>query len=180
MTMKSLLVGGLATALAATTIGCATNPTTTTTAPQQETLSVIDQAQVQPTRSVMSIADLKANLPARISEADAATMLVEIDPSKIVTEGNYSVQQRFGRGGIGRGFGSFGRGFGHGGFRGFGRGFYGGYGRYGGFGRYRYLGYGGSYYPYYLNRGYYYPYTLGGYYNYLYPYSGSYYPYTCW
>lgn len=141
---------------------------------------MVDQAQVQPNRSVMSIADLKANLPARISEADAATMLVEIDPSKIVTDGNYSVQQRGFRGGFGRGFGGFGRGIGYGGFRGFGRGFYGGYGRFGGLGRYRYLGYGGSYYPYYLNSGYYYPYTYGNYYNYLYPYGGSYYPYTCW
>jgi hypothetical protein len=180
MTMKTLWVGGLATVLAATTFGCATNPTTSTAAPQQETLSVIDQAQVQPERSIMSINDLKANLPARISEADAARMLVEIDPSKIVTDGNYSVQQRFGGRGIGRGFGGFGRGFGHGGFRGFSRGFHGGFGRFGGFNRFRYFNYGSNFYPYYLNAGYYYPYAYNNYYNYLYPYSGSYYPYTCW
>lgn len=175
MTMKSLLVGGLATALAATTIGCATNPTTSTTAPQQETLSVIDQAQVQPDRSIMSIADLKANLPAQISEADAARMLVEIDPNKIVTDGNYAVQQSLRGRGIGFGLGHRGLGF-----RGLSRGFYGGYGRFGGLSRFRYFNYRNLYYPYYYNAGFYRPYIYGGYYNYLYPYASSYYPYTCW
>jgi hypothetical protein len=171
MTIKTLLVGGLSTALAVTAFGCASTPTTSTA---QESLSVIDQAQVQPDRSVMSIADLKANLPAQISEADAARMLVEIDPSKIVTEGNYAVQQRFGGRSIG--FGGH-RGLG---FRGLSRGFYGGYHRYGGLSRFRYFNYRNLYYPYYYNAGFYRPYIYGSYYNYLYPYATSYYPYTCW
>src|SRR5690606_31011611 len=96
MSSKMLLVGSLATALAATAFGCSSLPTNTTEA--QQPMSVIDQAQFGPQadRQVQSIADLKANLPARISEADAATMLVEIDPSKVVS-GNYSVQQFRGR-----------------------------------------------------------------------------------
>jgi hypothetical protein len=168
--MKSnhLILGGLATVLAVTTFGCASTPSTTT-APQ-EPMSAIDQAQfgTQSDRQIQSIADLKANLPAQISEADAAKMLVEIDPSKVRTN-NYSVQQWGFRGGFRGGL----RGFG-----GIGRGWYGGYGR--GFGAYRYFGYGGRYFPYYNYGGFYRPYLYGSYYPYLYNYANYYYPYTCW
>ncbi|MNS20435.1 hypothetical protein D3C72_521710 [compost metagenome] len=170
MKSKQLVLGGMATLLAVATFGCTSTPSTTT-APQ-EPLSAIDQAQLgtQSDRTIQSVADLKANLPARISEADAAKMLVQIDPSQVRTN-SYSVQQWGFRGGM-RGFG------GYGGFRGFGRGWYGGFGR--GFGAYRYFGYGGRYFPYYNLGSYYYPYTYGSYYPYLYNYSNYYYPYTCW
>lgn len=171
MSIKTLLVGGLSTALAVTAFGCASAPTTSTST--QETLSAIDQAQMQPERSIMSIADLKTNLPAQISEADAARMLVEIDPNKIVTDGNYAVQQFRSRG-IGFGLGH------RGGFRGLSRGFYGGYHRYGGLSRFRYFNYRNNYYPYYYNAGFYRPYVFRSYYNYLSPYNNAYYPYTCW
>jgi hypothetical protein len=177
--MKTLWVGGLATAIAATSIGCAMNPTTSTPeATTQASLSVIDQAQLQPDRSVMSIADLKANLPARISEADAAKMLVEIDTSKIVLGNDYSVQQL-------RSFGG-GHRMGHRGlgFRGFSRGFHGfgghRFNRFSHFNRFRFLNFRNNFYPYYFNSGYYYPYTNFSTFNYLYPYNNSYYPYSCW
>jgi hypothetical protein len=184
MTMKTLWVGGLATALAATTIGCAMNPTTST--PESTTpMSAIDQAQMQPDRSVMSIDDLRQNLPARISEADAAKMLVTLDTSKIVMDGDYSVQQM---GYSGRSYGGH-RGFNIGhrglGFRGFSRGFFHGFGhhrfnRFSHFNRFRFFNFRNNFFPYYLNAGFYYPYTFASRFNYLYPYNNSYYPYNCW
>lgn len=167
MTSKQLVLGGMATLMAVATFGCASTPTTITET--QAPLSPVDQAQLstQADRQIQSVADLKANLPARISAADAATMLIEIDPSQIRTN-NYSVQQWGFRGGL-RSFG---------GFRGLSRGWYGGYGR--GLGAYRYFGFRGRYFPYYNLGSYYYPYTYNNYYPYLYNYSNYYYPYTCW
>ncbi|GEM_PF-1772251 len=130
----------------------------------------------------MSVDQIRKLLPARISAADAAKMLVKIDMDQVVQTGEYDTQQRFGRGFGGRGFG---RGFG--GRRFFGRGFFGGsrfrsrfFGR--GFGGLSYFPYSSYYFPYSYSAGYYYPYTYN-YANtlcspYLYGYGGSYYPYT--
>ncbi len=125
----------------------------------------------------LTVEQLRKELPSRISEADAAKLLVEIDPSKVIEPKDQEIQQR------GRGFG---RGYGRGFARGFGRGFYRGYGRgfYGGYGRFRYYGHRGYYFPYYNYAGYYYPYYYPyysyNYYPYFYGYRGYYYPYRYW
>jgi hypothetical protein len=132
----------------------------------------------------MDVDQIRKQLPSRISEADAAKLLIELDPSKIVEDKDLEVQQRYGR--YGRGYGrSYGRGYARGFGRGYGRGFYGryGYGRYG-YRRFRYYGHRGYYYPYYRYAGYYYPYSYpyasSYYYPYMYGYGGHYYPYSYW
>ncbi|MFN3430376.1 MAG: hypothetical protein ACK46X_10520 [Candidatus Sericytochromatia bacterium] len=171
---KRTLFGTLAAAaLVVTPLGCATAPMTTTqpSAPEQ---------QAQPDRQVMAVGDNTdfsqawSALPKSISEADAATMLVDIDPSKIVTDDTFSVQQnRRGGGGYrgGRGYG------GYGGFRGGYRGFGGSRFGYRGYGGYRYYNYGGRYFPYYNYGGIYRPYYYNNYYPYLYNYNNAYYGY---
>ncbi len=186
MKMTRSLSLALSVALVGTALGCAsTAPNANTPAPAAiPQASSITEGSVHPDQfmqsdrqimvngQAMSFDQIRKNLPSRISEADAAKLLVEIDTSKI-KDGDMEVQQRFGRG--------FARGF----SRGWGRGFYGGFGRglgYGGYGRFRYLGYGGSYWPYYGYGGYYYPYSYGygglSYWPYLYGYGGGYYPYS--
>jgi hypothetical protein len=169
---KKWIAGSLIALTAATSFGCAgaTSPSQTPTTPMAATAQA--DRHVQAVGDNMTFNQIVDQLPKRISEADAARMLVTIDPSKVVDENTYTVQQRgrgFGggfRGGMGRGIGAFGH-----------RGFYGGFR--GNYGRYRYFGHGGRYFPYYLNRGYYYPYSYGSVYPYFYNYANSYYPYSC-
>lgn len=188
MNVKQTLGLALSAALMGTAIGCApavptaTEPTNSATQPVQALAEgtvhpdqlIQDERQILVGGKPMTVDQLRQVLPSRISKEEAAKLLVEIDPSKIVFSNEQEVQQR-GRG-IGRGFG---RGF----ARGWGRGFYRGYGR--GWGRgFRYYGYGGYYFPYYLYGNYYYPYYYPYYsyltYPYLYGYGGLYYPYRYW
>ncbi len=178
----------MSTALVGTALGCAPaipGAQTPADVPQVQNLSegsIAPDQHIQNDRQIMvdgqpmNVEQIRKELPSRISEADAAKLLIEIDTSKIVEDKGLEVQQRYGRG-YRRGF--YGRGY----ARGFGRGFYGryGYGRYG-YGRFRYYGHRGYYYPYYRYAGYYYPYTYPyysySYYPYMYRYGGYYYPYS--
>lgn len=196
--MKANRILGLAltTGLAAT-LGCAQHapsiaPAQAPAIPQLQTMTegsvapdqvLVGNQQTMVNGQAMTVEEIRKQLPSRISEADAAKMLVKIDIDKVNQDASFDTQQRFGRGFGGRGFA---RGFGGRGF--FGRGFYGGFGFrnrffnrgfYGGLGFYPYSSY---YFPYYYNAGYYYPYSYS-YANtlcspYLYGYGGSYWPYT--
>lgn len=212
--MKATRILGLAltTGLAAT-LGCAQTaptitpapepaaaPATTLALPQLQTMTegtiapdnlLVDNQQTMVNGQAMSVEEIRKLLPSRISEADAAKMLVKIDLDKVNQSAEFDTQQRFGRG-FGRGF--VGRGFGRGFVgRGFGRGFF-GRGIYGGwgfrnrffnrgfFGGLGFLPYSSYYFPYYYNAGYYYPYTYS-FANtlcspYLYGWGGSFWPYT--
>ena len=165
------------------TLGCAQTTTTASAPapaiPQLQTpvngtvapdKLIVDNQKLMVNGEAMTVDQIRKQLPARISAADAAKMLVQIDPDKIVKENAKSDMstQQWGRGFYGRGF--------------YGRGFYGGYGLYGrglyGYGGYGYYPYGGYYWPYYSYAGYYYPYSYASYYYpYLYGYSSLYYPY---
>lgn len=189
MRVNRTLGVAMSMALVGTALGCAPavpGAQTAADVPQPLNLSegtVAPDQHIQGDRHVMvdgkpmSVDQIRKELPSRISEADAAKLLIELDPSKIVESKDLEVQQRYGRG-YGRGYA---RGFG----RGYGRGFYGryGYGRYG-YGRFRYYGHRGYYYPYYRYANYYYPYYYPYYSNYYYPYmygyGGYYYPYSYW
>lgn len=159
-------------------VGCAgTSPVTTTpdtnVLPQNGDRQVLSAGEAQ--FDAASFEQMFNDLPKFISEEDAKSMLVEIDPSKIQTEsGNYSVLQRRG--------GTWNRGDrgGHG-FRSSGRGFHRSFGRGGSFSRFRFFNRGGFAFPYYYGLGGYYPYSFGGYYPYLYGglgYGGLYSPYS--
>ena len=160
-------------------VGCAgTSPVTTTpdtnVVPQNGDRQVLSTAESG--IDAASFEQMFNDLPKFISEEDAKTMLVEIDPSEIQSSGNYSVQYR-GRGGA-RAFGGRGGTWNRGDIGG--RGFYRGYGRGGAYGRFRYYNRGGYAFPYYYGLGGYYPYAYGGYYPYLYGglgYGGLYNPY---
>jgi hypothetical protein len=180
---KVWIAGSLMAFTAFTSFGCVSaTPPSQSVPTNQAAQAAQGDRHVQAVGDALSFAQLVDKLPKRISEAEAATMLTTIDPSKVVTDTTYSVQQ-YGRG---YGYGGYGRGYGYGGYgRGYGygygaygrRGFYGGFG--GAYGRYRYYGYGGAYFPYYYNAGYYYPYSYGSVYPYFYGYGNSYYPYSC-
>lgn len=141
------------------------------------------EQQAQPDRQVLALGEpvteleqakqLISQLPQRISEQDAKTMLVQIDPSQIQQKepSTYEVQRW-----RGRGYGGYG-------WRGYGWRGLGGYG----LGAFSYLPYGGYYFPYTYASGYYTPYTYSlttpyaaTAYPYLYPYSGVYRPYRWW
>ncbi|MNY20104.1 hypothetical protein D3C86_1535670 [compost metagenome] len=161
------------------TLGCAQTSTTASApapaipqlqTPVSGTLApdklIIDNQKLMVNGQAMSVDQVRKQLPSRISAADAAKMLVQIDPNKIVKETAKSEQktQIWWGGGL------------------WGRGFWGGYGLYGaglyGYGGYGYYPYYGYYWPYYSYAGYYYPYSYASYYYpYLYGYGGLYYPY---
>jgi len=163
------------------TLGCAQNmPSASTQAPavipQAQSASggdtapdklVAGERQIMVNGKAMSIDEIRKQLPSRISEADAAKMLVKIDPSRVVTDGReQNVQQWWGRR-----FG-FGRGF-------FGRSFF-----FNRFSTFSYFPFNNFYFPYYYNLGYYYPYSYP-YYSYtywpfFYNYGLSYWPYSWW
>lgn len=188
MKVTRYLALAMSTALVGSALGCAPaipNAKTPDAIPMAQSLMegsvhpdqlITDDRMVMVDGKTMSFEQIRQQLPARISEADAARLLVSIDPSKVMDSGEMELQQRRGWRGGGR---SFARGWGRGFARGFGRGLY------RGFGNYRYFGYRGYYFPYYYNAGYYYPYTYpyGGltYAPYLYGYGGGLYPYSyCW
>ena len=209
MKMTKSLGLALGALLAGSAIGCAPAIPTASTAPAapipmaQNILegSVSPDQFFQSDRQIMvngkamSFDQIRKQLPARISEADAAKMLVKIDDSKVMpfeeskelAPAGMEVQQygRFARGAYGRGAyarGAYGRGiYGRGFARGWGRGYYGGYGRLGygygayGYGGYGFPGYGGYGFPgyggfSYLN----YAGCMFPYYN----YGGYYYPFS--
>ncbi len=189
MKATRILTLALATSLMGT-VGCAQNVPNVPAAqtpeiPQVQAVAngdvapdqlLVDNFQTMVNGKAMTMEEIRKQLPARISAADAAKMLVKLDMDKVAKDGDYDTQQWRGRFG-GRGF--IGRGF-HGGlgfrsrFLGFGRGL--------GFGGLGFFPYSSYYFPYYYNAGYYYPYS----YNfantlcspYLYGYGGSYFPYT--
>ena len=169
-------------------LGCAQTSTTATAPapaiPQLQTpvngdvapdKLIVDNQKIMVNGEAMTADQIRQQLPSRISAADAAKMLVQIDPDQIVKETAESDMktQQWRRGFYGRGF--------------YGRGFYGGYGLYGrglygygglGYGGYGYYPYGGYYWPYYSYAGYYYPYSYASYYYpYLYGYGARYYPF---
>lgn len=186
--MKATRIFGLAVATTlAGTLGCAQNVPNVPAAqtpeiPQLQAAAngpvapdklLVDNFQTMVDGKAMSVEEIRKQLPARISAADAAKMLVKLDMDQVNQDGDYDTQQ-FRRGFGGRSF--FRRGF-HGGLgfrsRFFNRSFFGGLGFY---------PYSSYYFPYYYNAGYYYPYAYN-YANtlcspYLYGYGGSYYPYT--
>jgi len=190
MNVKQSLYLAMSTALVGTALGCAPAvPNASTPAagvPETPMLAQdLSEGTVHPDQLIqdhqrimvggqqLTVDQLRKALPSRISEADAAKLLVEIDPSKVIAANDQEVQQR----------GRFGRGYARGFARGWGRGFYRGYGR--GYGRgFRYYGYRGYYFPYYRYSGYYYPYYYPyysySYYPYYYGYRGAYYPYRYW
>lgn len=186
MMVNRYLSLAMSTALVGTALGCAPSVPSASVpdVPQAQNLTegtvppdqiVVNDRQIMVGNQPMDFEQVRKQLPARISEADAAKMLIELDSSKIVEPSSQELQQR----------GRFGRGYARGFYRGYGRGFYGryGYGRYG-YNRFRYYGYRGYYYPYYRYANYYYPYYYPYYSNYYYPYMygyrGYYYPYSYW
>jgi len=164
------------------TLGCAqTMPAASTQAP-----AVIPQAQSVPGGDMtpdsllnndrqimvdgkaMTFDQIRKELPARISEADAAKMLVKLNPNEVVADGNeQNVQQWRGR--------FFGRRF-------FGRGFSPFF--FNRFSTFSYFPYSSFYFPYYYNAGYYYPYVYPyysySYYPFFYRYGARYWPYSYW
>ena len=177
MTSNKLMAGVIATTAMALAVGCAGTPLSTTQAPATAP---------ETNRSVLAAGDMKAgfeqmraNLPARISVADAKRMLTTIDPSKISAKDNPASVQWLGlrgfRSGWFGGYGGLGLGLGYG----LGAGWGGMYGYPGlGYPGFMYYNYGNFCYPYYLDGGFYYPYTYGGYSPFLYQYSSVWYPYT--
>lgn len=164
----------LSAAMAGTALGCAPAiPNAESSFPKAPAMTegtVHPDQLIQGDRQIMvkgqalTFDEFRKQMPSRISDQDAAKLLVEIDPSKI-TQGSMETQQSI--------FRSRGHIRGWGGFRH--RGFF-------GTRRFRYFGYGGLYYPYYSYANYWYPYSYayGGCsaYPYLYGYGGSYYPYS--
>lgn len=120
--------------------------------------------QIMVNGKAMSFDEIRKQLPSRISEADAAKMLVKINPDQVVKDGSeQSVQQWRGR--------FFGRGF-------FGRSFFNRFSTFSYFPFYNYYfpyyNYAGYYYPYY------YPYYSYSYFPYFYNYGYRYWPYSYW
>lgn len=194
MTSRTRTFGPLVACAITLMAGCThTSPASTVSnqpAPNTtRSLMAVDQATLP---DALTDDQARAQLPARISVADANRMLIQINGSQISRDQpTYSLQARGGghggggHGGHGGG-GHGGHGFGHG--HGFGRfNNFGGFG-FGGWGglwgspwlwgygwpSYGFYGLGDYYYPYYLNSGYYYPYSYSPF---LYRRYRWYYPY---
>ena len=179
MTSNTMLARMLMIATAAALIGC-TSPTSTqpsNSAPAVHETHLPPHEVLQGDRQLlvagisMNFEEIRANLPERISEAEASRLLTTLDPSRVKQEANFSLQSIRG----GYGYGGYGRGYSR---YTYGRGFYGGFGR--SYAGYRYYGYGGYYFPYAYRAGYYYPYTYNAYYPFFYGYRGYYYPFYCY
>jgi len=151
---------------------------TMTSGPVAPDQLLLDDFQTLVDGKALSVDEIRKQLPSRLSEAEAAKMLVKLDLDQVELDSAFETQQ-WRRGYGGRGYA--GRSF----FR---RGFYGGYGYgsrffsrsfFGGLGFYPYSGY---YFPYYYNAGFYYPYTYsyaGALCSpYLYGYGARFWPYT--
>lgn len=161
MSAKRFWAGALSIGLLGTALGCAQGmPTTTTDRPgDRQVLSINDPGYLG---DQAAFEQVRAQLPQRISEADAKGMLVQIDPSKVVEQGDksYSVQRyRF----FSRGFFPYYRGL---------------------YSSLYYYPFGNYYFPYTYRAGAYYPYSYRGlsslYYPYFYRYRGLYSPYYYW
>jgi hypothetical protein len=168
----------LSAGLLGSSLGCAnTVPAASTPAP-----AVIPQAQSVPggdaapdtlftgerqimvDGKAMTFDEIRKQLPSRISEADAAKLLVQINPNEVMDDGKEAdLQQWRRRAFFGRRFSPFFRTR----FRSF-----------------SYFPYSNFYFPYYYNAGFYYPYTYP-YYSYYYSpffyrHSYRYWPYSYW
>lgn len=171
----------LTTGVIGSMVGCA-NPAPTLSPPSSP---IIPQAQPAPQNALppdqvltaertlmvngkaMTMDEIRQHLPSRIPAADAAKVLVQIDPDKIVKEAasnELETQQWW----------FFRRGY-------FARGFFGGWPLFSSslFAYpYAYYPFAGYYWPYYLSGGFYYPFSYASfYYPYLYGYGGLYYPF---
>lgn len=169
----------LSAGLLAGTLGCAnTVPAVSTTTP-----AVVPQAastaggelapdqlingerQVMVNGKAMTFDQIRQQLPARISEADAAKMLVTINPSEVMDQGGDTDLQQWRRRSFffRRSFSPF--------FR-------------SRFSTFSYFPYSNYYFPYYYNAGYYYPYYYPyysySYYPFFYRYSYRYWPFSYW
>ncbi len=168
LALSAGLVGG--------TLGCAQSmPATSTQAPavipQAQSVAGGDAApeslftgerQIMVNGNAMNFDEIRKQLPARISEADAAKMLVTLNPNEVMNSGSDSeLQQWRGRRFFRRGFSPY--------FR-------------TRFRRFSYFPYRNFYFPYYYNLGYYYPYTYPfysySYYPFFYRHSYRYWPYA--
>ncbi len=177
MSAKRWLGLALTTGLIGGTLGCSSSmPIASTQAP-----AVIPQAQSVPggdaapdslvsgerqimvDGKAMSFDEIRKQLPARISEADAAKMLVKLNPNEVMDQGSDSdIQQwRRSRFFFRRGFSPFFRSR----FRSF-----------------SFFPFRNFYFPYYYNTGfyypYYYPYYSYSYYPFFYRYGYNYWPYA--
>lgn len=133
---------------------------------------LLDGFQTMVDGQALSVDEIRKKLPSRLSQNEAAKILVKLDLNQVEVDATFDTQQ-WGRG--------YGRGYFH-------RGFYGGYGyrsRFfspGVFGSLGFYPYSSYYFPYYYSAGYYYPYTYS-YANalcspYLYGYGARFWPYT--
>lgn len=200
MSTKLIWNLALATGVAATLVGCAQVSPNSSQAPTPELplLQAPPAGGVAPDQLVfgdrqilvngpeINVEQIRKQLPAQITAAEASKLLVKIDPRQIVQEGSgFETQQRFGRG-FGRGFyGGVRRGFGWSGalgrWGGWGGG-WGGWGAYGGWGGLGWYPYGNLYFPYAYSAGCWspaiFPVASALYSPFLYGYGGGFYPYT--
>lgn len=160
MMSKQILVGVLAVATATMALGCSAVSTPSQSTTENQLSNVPPHEVLKGDRQIlvaglpMNFDQIAGNLPETLTVAQANRLLTSIDPSRVSTDSNFSIQQyRYG----------------------FGRGFYGGFGR--GYGGYRYYGYRGYYFPYAYSGGLYRRYAYNNYYPFFYNYGRSYYPF---
>lgn len=182
------------------TLGCAQgipggSPTVTPELPMLQTVPsgnvspdqfVLADRQVLVDGMAIDFEQIRKQLPARISQADAAKRLVKIDPNLVDKEGSSFETQQWGRWG-GRGF--IRRGFGWSGFGGRWGGWggwgprWGGWGGWGGWGSLGWLPVSNCYFPYAFTDGCWSPVTFpvgASFYSpFLYGYGGGFSPFTC-
>lgn len=168
MNNRQTALGFLALGTVAMLAGCAATPGVQSpaadAASQMTTLAphevLKDDRHLMVAGVPMNFEQIQAELPETLTPAQAAQMLVKLDPGQISqNEANFSLQ-------------SYGRNFY------FGRGYYNNYGFGYGLGSCLYYPYRSYYFPYYNYGGYYRRYSYAnGYYPFFYGYRSSYYPY---